>query len=209
LNDTTSVGLARAFAVAGYTVLAFDMRANGESEGERFSLGEHERLDVAAAVDLLVARGIAQRRIALVGESMGAATVIQALLLRPDVGAVVADSAYASGAKIVDERFTQETGLPGLLTPGVVLTSRLFGLDLGQVEPAAIVRALPARAFFFVHCDRDELIPVHHSRDLRAASASPRTELWIASGCGHVGAYDLDPGTYVTRVLAFVEAGLR
>jgi fermentation-respiration switch protein FrsA (DUF1100 family) len=185
------------------------MRGHGESDGVRFSLGEYERLDVAAAVDYLVARGIPASHIALRGESMGAGTVLQALFVRPGVGPVITDSAYEAGTVIVDEKASSETGLPSIITPGIIVAARVVGVDVATADPIGAVRANPRRDFFFVHCAQDDLINVHHARDLRAASASTESQLWIVDGCGHVGAYEVDPATYVARVVGFVEAEIR
>ncbi len=202
--------VARWLAEAGYSVLVFDLRGHGESEGERFSLGQQERRDVAAAVDHLVGRGFAMRRIALVGESMGAGTVLQALALRPDVGAVVADSAYADGRSIVAENAVAETGLPSVFTPGILLAAHvLFGLDADAVDPERIVRSLPDRAFLFIHCDGDGTVSPRHAERLGAASVDRRTELWMARGCGHVGASARHPDEYRRRLLDFLAAQMR
>ena len=195
---------------AGYTLLLFDMRGHGESEGERFSLGQHERKDVAAAVDLLVEFGFAPGRIVVVGESMGAAVAIQGVALRPDVAGVVADSAYASGRAIVDEAGPGETGLPDWYTGAIVLAARLlYGLDVNAVDPAAVVRANPTMPFLFIHCDGDTLIRPHHARALRDASRDPRSRLWLAPGCGHVGASLRHPEDYRVQLIGFVESVLR
>jgi len=202
--------LARILLSSGYNLLLFDLRGHGESAGERFSLGLHERKDVAAAVDHLVARGFPVRRIALVGESMGAGTVIQALALRPGVGAVVADSAYADGRTIVEDAGPSDTGLPGIFTPGILLGAKLLvGLDADLVDPERIVRSRPDRAFLFIHCDLDGVVPPKHAERLRAASANGATELWLASGCGHVGALARYPAEYERRLLAFLAAQMR
>ena len=212
-NRLDSDGLtfvARTLHEAGYAVLAFDLRGHGASAGDRFSLGHHERKDIAAAVDHLVARGHPIGRIALFGESMGASAAIQALRLRPGVGAVVADSAYAAGPSIVEEAGPGATGLPGLFTPGIVLAARtLLGLDADAVDPERVVRDSPDRPFLFIHCEGDDLIRVHHARRLRHASAHPDTELWIVPGCGHVGASAELPDEYARRLLAFLDARLR
>lgn len=202
--------VARILVRDGYSLLLFDLRGHGESEGERFSLGLHERKDVAAAVDHLVARGFPIRRIALFGESMGAGTVIQALALRPDVGAVVADSAYADGRTIVEDAGPSDTGLPGILTPGILLGAKLLvGLDADLVDPERIVRSQPNRAFLFIHCDGDGVVLPKHAERLRAASANGATELWLARGCGHVGALARHPAEYERRLLAFLSAQIR
>ncbi|MBI2325653.1 MAG: alpha/beta fold hydrolase [Chloroflexi bacterium] len=210
LGSDHTLRVARWLRDAGYSLLLFDMRGHGESDGDRFSLGQHERKDVAAAVDVLVGFGFPPGRIVLVGESMGAAVAIQGVALRPDVAAVVADSAYADGPSIVDEAGPGETGLPDWYTAVIVLAARvLFGLDAGEVDPAAVVRANPRVPFLSVHCDGDTLIDPHHARDLRAASANAGTRLWMATGCGHVGASARYPDEYRSQLIGFLDAQLR
>ena len=209
LDSDNLAFIARTLHAAGYAVLAFDLRGHGASGGERFSLGYHERKDVAAAVDELVARGHPLRSIALYGESMGASTVLQTLRLRPDVGAVVADSAYADGPSIIDEAGPSATGLPRIFTAGIMVAARiLLGLDADAVDPERVVRDSPDRPFLFIHCEDDDLIRVHHARRLREASAHPDSDLWIVPGCGHVGASEAARAEYARRLLAFLDARL-
>lgn len=201
--------VARWLLGAGYTVLTIDMRGHGASEGQRFSLGQHERLDVAAAIDHLVARGIRIERIALLGESMGAGTVLQAVALRPDVGAVVADSAYADGRTIVDDLGPQETGLPHWFTPAIILAARLlFDLDVDRVDPKAVVASHPRTPFLLIHCENDGTVNVKHARRLVAAAGSA-SESWIAEGCGHVGASDKYFAEYDYRLALFLSTHIR
>lgn len=191
----------------GYDVLLFDLRGHGESDGDRFSLGYLERRDVAAAIDYVSGRGVREDRIALIGISMGAGTVLQTLLLRPNVGAVVADSAYADARTLVGENLEQVAGVPGWFTPGVLFFSNVvFGLDGDQVRPIDVVRANPDRPFLFIHCDADELIAMHHPRELLAASASKASELWVATGCQHAWAFNKYPAEYQARLLAFLDS---
>ncbi len=210
LSGDHALRVARWLRDAGYSLLLFDMRGHGESDGDRFSLGQHERKDVAAAVDLLVGFGFPPGRIVLVGESMGAAIAIQGVAVRHDVAAVVADSAYADGKAIVDEAGPGETGLPDQFTAAIVLAAKiLFGLDASAVDPAAVVRANPQVPVLIVHCDGDTLIDPHHARDLRDASANANTRLWMATGCGHVGASARYPEEYRSRLITFLDAQLR
>jgi pimeloyl-ACP methyl ester carboxylesterase len=190
----------------GFSVLLFDLRGHGDSDGDRFSLGQFERLDVASAIDFVAGRGFAEQRIALLGISLGAGTAIQELLLHPKIGALVADSSYMDAFTEVQEVLPQEGGIPGWFTPGVFVMTRIaFGLDGDQVRPIEVVRAHPERAILFIHCDTDGLIRVHHARDLRAASTNSASELWIAHGCDHAAASDLYPAEYRTLVTAFLD----
>lgn len=191
----------------GYNVLLFDLRGNGDSDGDRFSLGYLERRDVAAAIEHLVSRGFREDRIALLGISMGAGTVLQSLPLHSKVGAVIADSSYVDAHTIVTEDLQLLAGVPSWFTPGVLLMSKLaFGLDGEQVRPIEVVRTHPERAFLFIHCAGDELIAPHHAYELRAASANPASDLWMAAVCQHSWAFNTFPTAYEARLHAFLES---
>jgi len=194
----------------GYSVVLFDLRGHGESDGDRFSLGYHERRDVAAAIAFLRGRGFAEQRIALIGISMGAASALGVLTIDPEIGPIVIDSSFTDVAVVLAEDLPAETGMPSALVPGVLFVEQVvFGVDTAAVRPIDIVRAHPERAFLFIHCDQDETIAVHHGRELRAASANLSSELWIAPGCLHPRASDDHPGEYRERVLAFLRSQLR
>jgi len=199
--------LADFLVTSGYSVLIFDLRGNGDSDGDRFSLGYLERRDIAAAIDHLIGRGFREDRIALVGISMDAGTVLQSLVLHPNVGAVVADSSYVDARTIVTEDLETLAGVPSWFTPGVLLMSNLaFGLDGEQVRPVEVVRAHPERAFLFIHCGGDKLIAPHHAYELRAASANPASDLWMAAVCQHSWAFNTYPTAYEARLGAFLES---
>ena len=53
---------------------------------------------------------------------------------------------------------------------------------------------------------RNELIAMHHPRELLAASASKGSELWIATGCQHAWAFNHHAAEYQTRLLAFLDS---
>jgi fermentation-respiration switch protein FrsA (DUF1100 family) len=202
--------IARALLARGYSALLFDLRAHGESDGARWGLGRDEARDVAAAVDLAAAKArVARSRVAVIAESMGAGSAMMALPLVPDVGPMVLDSVYTSATTVVDEVAPSVSGLPSWFTPGMVLMARIFfSLDLDAVVPVQQVRAHPERAFLFIECDRDTTVAPHHALEMKAASANPGTELWMASGCGHVKAMSTHPAEWEARVVTFLEAQL-
>jgi fermentation-respiration switch protein FrsA (DUF1100 family) len=206
-ENRTAEKIADFLIAESYDVLLFDLRGHGDSDGDRFSLGYLERRDVAGAIDYVTGRGVREERIALIGISMGAGTVLQSLLLHPNVGAVVADSAYADARTLVGEDLEKIAGVPGWFTPGVMLFSNIaFGLNGDAVRPVDVVHAQHNRPILFIHCDADELIEMHHARELLAASASEGSRLWIAHGCQHAWAFNTYPAEYEVRLLAFLDA---
>lgn len=202
--------IARLLLDRGYSALLFDLRAHGESEGLRWGLGKQEALDVAAAVDLAAQKAnIPRSRVAVIAESMGAGSASVALAHVPDVGPMVLDSVYTSATTVIDEIGPSISGLPSWFTPGMVLMARLFfSLDVDAVRPIERVRAHPDRAFLLIHCTDDTTVALHHGREMKAASANPRTELWVAPDCGHVKSFSRYPAEWEARVVAFLEREL-
>src|SRR2546428_4226425 len=140
--------IAPLFLARGWDVLLFDLRGHGESEGDRYSLGQYEPRDIVAAVRFAAAKaGIDRRRVAVLGESLGGRSAIMTVRLDPTIGPVVTDSAYADGITVVSEVGTNYTGLPSWFTPGIVLAGKVFfGLDVASVKPADVVPPHPDRA---------------------------------------------------------------
>jgi uncharacterized protein len=202
--------IAPIFLARGWDVLLFDLRGHGESEGDRYSLGQYEPRDIVAAIDFAATKGhVDRKRIAVVGESLGGGSAIMTVGLDPTIGPVVTDSAYADGYTVVSEVGQNYTGLPSWFTPGIVLAGRIFfGLDVASVRPAEVVRAHPERAWLFIQCDADKTVYPHHGTDLKAASANPDTELWMVHGCDHVRAFTQDPVAWQQHVLAFLDREL-
>jgi fermentation-respiration switch protein FrsA (DUF1100 family) len=203
--------IARFLIADGWSVLLFELRGTGQSEGTRWSLGEFEPNDVIAAIDFAARKtNVPRSRVATIGESMGGGTLLMTVAKDPSIGPVVVDSAFASAPVVVSEVAPAYSGLPAFFTPGLVFMSRvLYGLDMASVVPVDVVRAHPERAFLFIQCDEDSTVAMHHGIDLKTASANPNTELWLLKDCGHVMAFTLHPQDWQDHVLAFLHRELK
>ena len=189
---------------AGYDVLTFDMRAHGESGGDRFTLGWKERYDMRSAVDFVIRRGIPAGRIGVWAQSLGTAGALLAAPDVPEIAAVVTDSAFADARLLIDSEVQLRTGLPPVFSPGITLIGgRLYGIDLDAIPPEKTVARIAPRPILFIHGDADTRIPAEHSRRLLAAAQNPAAELWIVPGAGHVQSFATDPEAYAARVLGF------
>jgi uncharacterized protein len=185
-------------------VLQFDFRGHGESGPAWVTLGSHERRDVEAAVDFLHARGLGP--IALFGVSMGASIAIVAAPDLP-VAAVVADSAFAELHHPIGNRLRVDGyPLPALGSRAIVAAA---ALRTRSRLPDAIRYAarLAPRALLVIAPKEDQLISWRQGLRLYEAAGEPK-ELLVVDGAGHAEAYALDPETYRSRVLAFLERHL-
>ena len=203
--------IARFLLADGWSVLLFEMRGHGQSEGLRWGLGEYEPDDILAAIDLAAQKtNVARSRVATIGESMGGGSVLMTVGKDPSIGPVVVDSAYASAPVVVNEVGPVYSGLPAFFTPGLVLASRvLYDIDIGSVVPVDVVRAHPERAFLFIQCEEDHTVAMHHGVDLKNASANVGTQLWLVKDCGHVKAFTTYPQAWQDHVLAFLHRELK
>jgi uncharacterized protein len=199
--------LAATLQANGYHVVMVDLRGHGASEGERFSFGRLERLDVRAAVDLLVREGVPPGGVGVLGVSMCAASVIGAAADDPRIGALWADAGYADILPVLEARWPAASGLPMAFLHGTRLAHRLrFGFDLGGVRPEEeIVRVAP-RPVQLVHGTADTTVPYEHALRLAVASGA---DLWTLPGVAHAAAYGTDPIGYAQRVVAFFDVALR
>jgi uncharacterized protein len=132
---------AEAFRAAGFTILTFDYRGFGQSDGPRGRLVPQEQVeDIRNAITFLSLQpGVDPQRIGLWGTSFGCANAIQAAGIDPRPRCVVGQVGFGSLPRIVRSRVTAEqaeamrqmlaadaaqrvqTGVSMAIDPGMVL----------------------------------------------------------------------------------------
>jgi len=196
----------------GFSVLMMDMRDQGDSDIEdgRYAGGTEEYRDVLGAWDWLRGQGVPAERIGVVGESLGASTVLIAMAEEPGIAATWEDSGYADIDVAISEELARN-GYPGWLAPGGILWARIVaGDDLTVRNPLEEVEKIAARPLQIVHGDADRRVNVHHARDLAAVHARfvPGYEAWIVPGATHVQAAFAAPDEYERRIVTFFRGAL-
>ena len=207
-NRLGMTGYARLFLLHGYTVLMPDSRAHGASDGDLATYGLRERSDVHRWFDLLAA-DYHPHCIYGLGESMGAAQLLQSLQEGTPFCAVVAESPFATFREIGYDRVGQffHTGPwlgRSLLRPIVEVAFayawRKYGLAMDQVSPEDAV-ATSHVPVFLVHGAVDRNIPVRHSERIQARD--PRVVLWEVPGADHCGGIAVAPQQFESAVSAW------
>jgi uncharacterized protein len=200
------LGYAELLLDQGYSVLLPDARAHGQSDGAIATYGLLERQDIRDWARLLSA-DVHPKCIFGLGESMGAAQLLQALGADPLFCAVAAESSFSDFREIGYDRVGQffHTGPwlgRTLLRPVIeiaFLYSRWnYGFNLEQVSPIASVAATKTPVLL-IHGQVDSNIPVRHSR--RIKSAVPSEVLWEVPDADHCGAISVAPEEFKRRLL--------
>src|SRR3954454_12234860 len=177
---------------AGYRVLLFDFRDQGESEQAIATIGHFERDDLENAIDYVLWR-VPGAEIGLVGYSMGAAVSIMAATHRPEVKAVVADSSFADLKKVLRDIFRHSTHLPA--SPALEIAEIMIWLRAGyrfsNVRPLDYVARVAPRPLLIIHGVNDDVAPIEDAYALYGAAGEPK-ELWVTPDTTHCGTYFLD-----------------
>lgn len=203
------VGIGTALWRAGFNTLLFDYPGHGVDLGRRVSLGYYELGDFLGVLDYVRGR-LRDACIGVIGYSMGGAVGILGSARRPEVRALVTDSAFARHADVVAQAIYNTVHLPvGPLFASIAdyFLPLLAGYHYADVEPITSVAAIAPRPLLIIHGTQDPTIPIEHARRLYAAAGEPK-ELWLGEGAVHCGTYFLDREAYVQRVTAFFERHL-
>ncbi|MBM4466520.1 MAG: alpha/beta hydrolase [Chloroflexi bacterium] len=200
---------APAFHDRGYNVLMFDFRGHGRSEGQRVSMGYHERLDLLGAVDYLKRRGI--DRVGVLGFSMGGAVAISTAPQSEAIRAVVSDGAFTRLGNAI-ARGARERGLPGWVaawaSPLMIgLASLRLGAWLPRADPIRWVAKITPRALFIIHGGLDPYVSLGEVQELYAKAGQPK-ELWVVPEVSHRMVDKQHPDEYRAKLLAFFDKWL-
>jgi pimeloyl-ACP methyl ester carboxylesterase len=182
-DDPKVEATATALHGLGVDVVTYDARGHGASGGAS-TLGDLERHDVAAAVDLARRR---TDRVVLVGASMGAIAVLRHAATDPHLSGVVAISCPSHWRLPRNPHGVAAAAMTR--TPfGRALAARFLGVTIasrwGNPEPPAELVGRVRVPIALVHGTADRFIPVEAAETLHAAAGDPR-RLEVVPGMGH------------------------
>jgi alpha-beta hydrolase superfamily lysophospholipase len=184
---------ARLLREAGFAVLAYDARGHGSSgEDGPITILKLAR-DVVAAVHYVGARpDVDERRVGVLGQSIGGGAAILAASAEPRIGAVVSCSAFADPEALTRE-VMRKMRIPrrpfGWLV--VRFIERWLATTMADVAPRNRV-ALMAAPLLLVHGASDRFISASDMETLYARSRGERTERMLIPSRGHASAIE-DP----------------
>ncbi|HEY3523091.1 MAG TPA: alpha/beta fold hydrolase [Candidatus Limnocylindrales bacterium] len=212
--------LAAALNAAGFHVLVFDVRGNGENPPEALpvSAGEYGA-DSAAAARALAARSEVTT-VGVVGHSMGGAGALIAAAREPRVAAAVSTSSPADPYRLTRLTFRlARLPIPGpIAAPLAWLTARVFVRprahrleDVSASHAAARYRG----PLLLAHGDQDEVVPVDHlgrladgARRARASAPGPSAAVRVEVIPGGDHSYLYEREAYRRLVASFLAEAL-
>ncbi len=206
-GDRTQVtGRAPFLNQAGYTVLAFDFQAHGESTGKYITVGYLESHDARGAVEFLKKNNPGEK-IGVIGLSMGG---VASILASPplDVDAMVLELVYPDIRGATANRL--ELYLGSWARPFAPLLTMQFplraGIDANALRPIDRIGAIKLPKLFIAGA-KDQHTKLAESRALFDAASEPK-ELWVVDAA-HVNIHEAVKVEYERRVTAFFDGHLK
>lgn len=214
-NRAGMLGPADMLLRQGYSVLLPDARAQGMSGGDLATYGYLETGDLQRWFDWL-ARRQAPHCIDAIGESMGAAQLLNSLRTVRGFCAVAAESPFASFREVSYVRIGQWLGagpwigrtlLRPVVESGIVYARWKYGIDLAGDNPAQAVAASHVPVLL-IHGLLDNNIPSRNSEIILAASKgrNSNVSLWEPPDAGHCGAMGAEPAAFERRVVGWFQS---
>ena len=209
-NRSGMTGYAELLLKHGYSVLLPDARAHGASGGELATYGLLERDDIRRWFEWLE---LNQRPPCIfgLGESMGAAQLLQSLETEPGFCAVVAESSFSTFREIAYVRVGQffQTGpwlgrsiLRPVVEAAFLYSQWKYGLQAAKISPEDAV-AKSQVPVLLIHGALDDNIPLSHSH--RIQTRNENATLWEVAKAGHCGAISTAPAEFEARLISWFE----
>ncbi|MBD3243017.1 MAG: alpha/beta fold hydrolase [Chitinivibrionales bacterium] len=144
----------------GVSVLAYDYRGYGTSEGQPSVQGTYR--DISAVYRYVTdTLGVAPERIVLWGHSVGSGPSVW-LAAHHKVGGLVLESAFTGAFKVV---------------------TRVALLPFDMYDNLGLIRSVHCPVLV-IHGRKDLVIPIRHGKALYERAQQPKSSIWLAD-CGH------------------------
>ena len=198
-SDGFTLDLMKDIYDMGYSVMAFDLRAHGDSEGRDLGLTYVERDDINSAIKY-VEKTKNVEEIVLFGLSYGGTIALSNTDLSPSIKGIVSDSPFYDLPELLANEVSNRTFIPkfiaNLLKFGIIQTIRI----LHDIETIQIISRIQSVENFhnpilIYHCEQDERIPISHSK--RISKFLPEKSTFKTfHNCEHAKGYEENKQEY-------------
>ncbi len=186
------------------TILFIDFRGQGQSEGQKISLGLNEHLDIKAAADYIKKYISPTAPLIGIGVSQGGAALLRATAYGTPFDAVVSDSAPSDFKYTVASILQRTNYIPfpiGWLALHYYEYFMGCSLSVSDYRHYASLITCPV---LIMHDRNDHLINYYHAEKIYNAIGSSCKELWTAENTHHGRMFKEIPFEYKQKVEDFL-----
>ncbi len=195
------------FLYPDFSLLLFDFRAHGESEGKVCYFGLKEYLDVESAINFIKNdKRTKDLSIGIWGYSFGGAVGIISSSKYNEIKALVSDSAFANFPDMVKNYYKKLGPLKYIFSSFSIFLGRyVFRCDFKLNSPENFIKNVKCPVLI-IHSRNDEFVPFSHAEKLYGLANFPK-EIYVVEGT-HTGLERAYTDEYRKRVKRFFETYL-
>lgn len=202
-GKTEMLGHAEYLHNAGYSTVLLDLRAYGESEGNKMTLGINEWKDVEAVYDQIKSLPENKnKKIGFLGVSMGATTALVTAGETRKGDFVIASVPYADFNSLFKFQL-RLANLPSSIFYPFMKAAALveFGLNYEQFTPSTLIKNIKVPVFL-ISAKRDEMLNSLDAKNLYDIATQPK-EYWEANSPHDI--FDTYPKEFKQKILSFLQ----
>jgi dipeptidyl aminopeptidase/acylaminoacyl peptidase len=209
-NRAGMLRYANLFLQHHFCVLLPDMRAHGSNGANLATYGIREKYDIHRWISWLADQPHVQEIYGL-GESMGAAILLQSLETENRFRGVIAESSFCNFNDVARDRIAEFNFIGKALSkthclqPFLELTYAYahfrYRIDLKSISPELAVAATHTPVLLIHGMNDTSILPSHSERILKQRSDS--ISIWRATRTRHSHAFGQHPEEFERRVIAF------
>ena len=188
----------------GFNVILIDERAHGLSGGHTITFGVKERKDINEWIEYAKSRFGEDKRIVLIGISMGGATVLAASKYLSKKDKVIADCPFSKIRDILYDATEKLKLNSKVCYPFVWLSAVLFAhFNPNKFDASKDVKNSAAK-ILIIHGNGDTLVPYTHSERVYLENKD-KVQYEIFEGAEHGLSYMVDQNRYQRIVNEFLD----
>lgn len=196
-NLNYSVKYIKPFYSRGYSIFIYDHRNHGLSGGNYTSMGYYEKYDLKTCVDFIFNKLGADTTLGVLGESMGAGTVLQYCAIDNRASFCIEDCGYSDVFDLFKYRLKEDykINFPPLMYMANLMMKIKYGWTFKAASPIKYIKDIEI-PILFIHGDKDDYVPTYMVYDLYNAKSKGFKDIYVAKNAKHAEAFLIDPVKY-------------
>ena len=206
VNINYSVKYIKPFYNRGFSIFMYDHRNHGLSGGDYTSMGYFEKFDLKTCANYIFNKLGDDISLGVLGESMGAATVLQYCSIDKRIDFCIEDCGYSDVFDLFIHRLKEDykiNFLPLLFIADIIMKVR-YKWSFKSASPITFIKDIDI-PILFIHGDKDDYVPTYMVYDLFNSKTTGIRDIYIAKDAKHADALISNPNKYDAVIGSFLD----
>jgi len=211
-NRSQVLDLASFLYQEGYSVLLFDLRAHGLSDGNKISFGIKEKKDIEQAFKFFARqKNVDENNLGIYALGYSASWTIlseEQDFVKKANKVLILDSAYSSIDSLISNKLSWNHLFIPVLSKSIYSWTLSLFVEESLVNPIDLIKNIE-KPILFIHSAEDNMLSKSNSIDLNEAKIFGEKELWLVPLLDHLESYEKNKGKYREKVLEMLNKNLK